>query len=364
MILCGGSCGGRFSRPVLGTTCYENRILQADEHTYFWPDCIFCIKNNIYLIVNIDTYKTNSRWTPTNIELRNFVIETKNKLKELGATKLNCRFTVDNESDEYCDFEYYMNMVRVIHDALNGEFLLGAGNFRTPRKDWYEHLAEQYIGGHYEIFDFHMQDGLDSPDDIKLFCDWILYLKNTYKMKIAVTEGNNFWDVSTAQGNSLLKWQIGCAEDIGASEFCWVYANWMNNGIVSDSDMSYNYNFHLVSEYWDDMLSFIQSKKPTSIINKEFGDMELKVLKVGMAGNQVKWLQKVLDQEYGFENSGGYDGKFGTLTRDQVKEYQTSNGLAVDGVIGKDTTFDLIWNAKELGKDYWFKKLQIYVAFE
>lgn len=127
-MLIGGSCGGRFSRPIQGTTCYENRILQNGEHAYFYQDCKFCLENNIYLIVNIDSYLTNSRWRPTNLELRNFVIDTKNRLRSLGSNKSNTRFTVDNESDEYCDFNYYMNIVRVIHDALSGEFDLGAGS--------------------------------------------------------------------------------------------------------------------------------------------------------------------------------------------------------------------------------------------
>ena len=55
-MLIGGSCGGRFSRPIQGTTCYENRILQRNEHKYFWDDCKFCLENNI-LLLEVNYYK-------------------------------------------------------------------------------------------------------------------------------------------------------------------------------------------------------------------------------------------------------------------------------------------------------------------
>ncbi|MCL5073861.1 MAG: hypothetical protein M1308_23660 [Actinobacteria bacterium] len=205
----GGSCGGRYSRPIIGITCYENRLLQNNEHKYFWEDSQFCIKNKIFLIVNIDTYKTGGRWMPSNQKLRDFVIATKNQLRTLGANKTNCRFTVDNESDEYCQtFEYYWNMVRVVHDALNGEFDLGTGNFRTVRKYWYENLASVYDQGYYEVFDVHYQDGLNNSNSITLFSNWLLFLKNKYQFKrIAVTEGNNFYNVSTKEGHNLLKFK-------------------------------------------------------------------------------------------------------------------------------------------------------------
>ena len=358
----GGSVGGRFSRPIEGITCYENRLLQNSEHKYFWTDAKFCISNNIYLIINIDSYLTNSRWYPTNQTLRDFVIWTKNELKKLGANKYNTRFTADNESDEYCDFEYYMNYVRVIHDALGRDFDLGAGNFRTQSKEWYEHLAEQYIGGHYEVFDFHMQDGLDEVTDIDIYIRWIEYIKNKYGIKrIAVTEGNNFYNVTTLHGHNLLKAQINYAEYVGCEDFCFPYVNWMNNGEEKDNNMAYNWNFHPVSPFWEDMKNFIRGK---NIIIEEFDDMKLKVLKLGSRGNQVKFLQEILAEEYGFENTGGYDGIFGALTEKQVKEYQRANGLSVDGIAGKDTMFDLIWNAEKFGRDYWWIKLQICMAFE
>lgn len=332
MILIGGSCGGRYSRPITGITCYENRILQNNEHSHFWEDCQFCLNNGIYLIVNIDTYLTGGRWCPTNQQLRDFVIATKNKLKKLGATKSNCRFTVDNESDEYCTFDYYMNMVRVVHDALNNEFDLGAGNFRTQRKDWYEALAKLSYQKYYEVFDYHMQDGLNDVDDISAYCNWIGYLKNTYKLRVAVTEGNNFYNVTTEKGHSLLKAQIRYAESIGAEAFCFVYANWMHNGIESDENMSYNWNGHLITSYWNDMREFINSKKPLERL-----DMELNYVKKGSRNEETKTIQQImLDEGYDLSPYGA-DGIYGKVTEAAIRKWQTDNNLKVDGIVGKET---------------------------
>ena len=358
-MLIGGSCGGRYSRPITGITCYENRILQNNEHKYFWQDSKYCIDNNIYLIVNIDTYLTGSRWRPTNPQLRQFVLETKTKLKSLGANKANCRFTYDNETDEYTSFDDYMNGVRVIHDALSGQFDLGAGNFRTPRKDWYEALAKLSYQKYYEVFDFHMQDGLDSTKDIDSYTAYIKALKYAHKLRLAVTEGNNFWNVSTSNGHNLLKYQIEKADEIGCEQFCFVYANWTSNSEEDHQGMSYCVNDRWVTDYWNNMINLIISKKP---ITPELDDMKLSVLKLGSTGNQVLWVQEILELEYGYENEGGFDGKYGSKTFNQISAYQKDNGLTVDGIVGKFTMADLVNKSSDVKK--WMNKLEIYMAYE
>ncbi len=57
-------------------------------------------------------------------------------------------------------------------------------------------------------------------------------------------------------------------------------------------------------------------------------------IKYGSSGSEVYKLQKKLNEK-------GYkldvDGKFGTKTQAAVKDYQKKNGLAVDGIVGKNT---------------------------
>ena len=82
------------------------------------------------------------------------------------------------------------------------------------------------------------------------------------------------------------------------------------------------------------------------------------VLKLGNRGNEVKLLQEKLNLRA--------DGIFGPLTEETVKDFQRSNGLEVDGIVGTNTLSKLNLsvnkrNIKELivhcsatpeGKDY------------
>ena len=53
------------------------------------------------------------------------------------------------------------------------------------------------------------------------------------------------------------------------------------------------------------------------------------VLKLGSRGNEVKVLQEKLNLKA--------DGVFGPLTEEAVKDFQRSNGLEVDGIVGANT---------------------------
>ena len=53
------------------------------------------------------------------------------------------------------------------------------------------------------------------------------------------------------------------------------------------------------------------------------------VLKLGSRGNEVKVLQEKLNLKE--------DGIFGPLTEEAVKDFQRSNGLEVDGIVGANT---------------------------
>ena len=53
------------------------------------------------------------------------------------------------------------------------------------------------------------------------------------------------------------------------------------------------------------------------------------ILKLGSRGNEVKALQEKLNLKA--------DGIFGPITEEAVKDFQRSNGLEVDGIVGADT---------------------------
>ena len=67
------------------------------------------------------------------------------------------------------------------------------------------------------------------------------------------------------------------------------------------------------------------------------------ILKKGMSGLHVQGLQHILHIYP--------DGKFGPLTEEAVKEFQTSHGLVADGIVGAKT-----WAALKSAEDGVFKK--------
>ena len=345
MIRIGGSVGGRYSRPIKGTTCYENRILQNNEHSYFWQDSKFCLDNGIYLIVNINTYMTGSRWTPSNIELRDFTIATKNTLRSIGANKFNCRFTWDNESLEYTNLNDYYGKLRVIHDALSGMFDLGAGNFRTSQLPAYAWLASKYNEEYFEVLDIHYQDGMDDVSDIEYIGGQFNAMVDAYNIKrVAVTEGNNFWNVCTPEHN-LLKHQIDVAEGYGCEDFCFAFVNWTLNGEEDHSNMSYCENDVPISDNWGDMLNVIKIKKPIV----EDDDMKLdKLYRTGSRGIGVKLIQMVVNIDLDLDPQLVEDGIWGKKTEEAVRAYQIERELAVDGIVGPNTMKSMILEYPEI----------------
>lgn len=110
------------------------------------------------------------------------------------------------------------------------------------------------------------------------------------------------------------------------------------------------------------LIKYVQQFRTKNFIGDD--DMKLYILKKGVKGNFVRWLQEILEVEYDFENEyyDGWDGDFGTLTEKQVKAYQSANNLDVDGVIGEEITMRLIENSED--PKLWFRHLQIMMAFE
>lgn len=65
--------------------------------------------------------------------------------------------------------------------------------------------------------------------------------------------------------------------------------------------------------------------------------LEMSVLKRGTVGAQVKTIQRLL-LSMGYDlGRYGADGDFGSKTDAAVRSYQKSNGLTVDGTVGKNT---------------------------
>ena len=64
----------------------------------------------------------------------------------------------------------------------------------------------------------------------------------------------------------------------------------------------------------------------------EIKEGSIKILKYGCKNDAVKELQKLLGMEEKYQT-----GYFGPITKGKVTEFQTSNGLKVDGIVGPKT---------------------------
>ncbi len=77
--------------------------------------------------------------------------------------------------------------------------------------------------------------------------------------------------------------------------------------------------------------------KPTTTTTKGDYTMEMRNLKKGCKGEDVRALQILLiGRGYSCGNSGA-DGDFGSATDSAVRKYQKAKGLTQDGIVGKNT---------------------------
>ena len=89
--------------------------------------------------------------------------------------------------------------------------------------------------------------------------------------------------------------------------------------------------------YYDDTVVIPEAVQETTKTSKGEFHMEMKVLKYGSKGNQVKALQILLMGNACSCGKAGADGDFGIATENAVKEYQRKKNLTADGIAGPAT---------------------------
>ena len=70
--------------------------------------------------------------------------------------------------------------------------------------------------------------------------------------------------------------------------------------------------------------------------------INIRMLKKGMKGGDVKALQRMLFMDGYSIGTAGDDGDFGSCTEKAVMNYQTDHKLDVDGIAGKQTFSELL----------------------
>lgn len=112
------------------------------------------------------------------------------------------------------------------------------------------------------------------------------------------------------------------------------------NGNSSEYVTEQNISFDSPSvAYWMRYVGDIGSKPPD--FESTF-ELKLRTLRIGMTGNDVKALQRLLFADGYSVGPSGDDGDFGKRTEKAVIKYQTAHNLTADGIAGKATFTELL----------------------
>ena len=238
--------------------------------------------------------------------------------------------------------------------------------------DEYNMLDWNYMLDHdtSDILGVHPLSSLGYPPNWQTIINWATMATARGKAYMITEGGSWFKQYMTADGWKVIKDTIIKAKELGYLATLIVLLD-MNEGDYNPKvgfrwfDKPFK-NIQKTSDYWSSFINLVNGYGNKYIAPiEEDEEMKLVNLKIGSKGNQVKWLQEILEIEYGYENTGGYDGAFGQITDTQVRQYQTDMGITIDGIVGKGTTFELIEKAGEhFSSAYWNTKLEVWMRFE
>jgi len=372
-IYIGGSCVG-WGSTTLDTTVNEIRFVQSTRHHPIdWNTVEMSLANKIKMIINIDSYGDgHNRGWHSEFNLRNFteeiITELLRRSNNSGIThnqlRKFCRLTFDNEANEIYSPHSYGLYLDIFYNQVNGRFDVGAGNFGNNRTDYYEYILQNHRNS-FEILDIHLQNGFETLTKIDQNIGWYGGMAKQYGKRISCTEANdtnnNLW---SDYGYMILKHQLEKAKEIGCEDFCMVFIK-MDRESPNYRKISFNYHGD-VNPRWNKFKRLIKDNKPIPIpepiIEEEDMKLELLGLNYVKKGQQVKWLQDILLNDYQVPNPGGIDGKLGSMTDKQIRDYQEEKELEIDGIVGEQTTMKLINESSDPKK--WMRNLQVYMAYE
>jgi len=372
-IYIGGSCVG-WGDTTPDTTVNEIRFVQSERHHPIdWLAVEMSLANKIKMIINIDSYGDgHNRGWHSEFNLRNFteeiITELLRRSNNSGIThnqlRKFCRLTFDNEANEIYSPHSYGLYLDIFYNQVNGRFDVGAGNFGNNRTDYYEYILQNHRNS-FEILDIHLQNGFETLTKIDQNIGWYGGMAKQYGKRISCTEANdtnnNLW---SDYGYMILKHQLKKAKEIGCEDFCMVFIK-MDRESPNYRKISFNYHGD-VNPRWNKFKRLIKDNKPIPIpepiIEEEDMKLELLGLNYVKKGQQVKWLQDILLNDYQVPNPGGIDGKLGLMTDKQIRDYQKEKELEIDGIVGEQTTMKLINESSDPKK--WMRNLQVYMAYE
>lgn len=104
---------------------------------------------------------------------------------------------------------------------------------------------------------------------------------------------------------------------------------------------------HNLVAYW--MRYVGDEEEPENTAEDKEADLEVRQLRKGMTGGDVKTLQRLLFADGYSVGKSGDDGDFGNDTEKAVKNYQKDHNLEVDGIAGVNTLTTL-WKCEPISR--------------
>ena len=152
------------------------------------------------------------------------------------------------------------------------------------------------------------------------------------------------WDDSGKGDNTGWSDHVGIVEKVANSVITVIEGNYSNS--VKRRDIKVNGRYirgYGVPKYDEETVEPVIEEEPKTETNKQgVCEVEVKVLKRGAKGSDVRALQTLLNG-YGYScGNSGIDGSFGPATEAAVKKYQKAKGLTVDGSVGPKTWAKLL----------------------
>ena len=338
----------------------RNRYVVTQGHmiSQFWHAYRHCVHHGIRQIIGLDWWQSTGHYYPSREHIRNITAEIKARLQRDGVSKDMACFENDNEPAKYnVPPDVHSWQANEIQDVLGNDYDCYAGSEEVSYRNFYNALNTIAKG-----YSFHLQNCALNKSATDASVNFMSSLAGNKGKLLTCSEGN-FQDPSHLSTWHNVHYHVEACRRIGAKDYCVIFLELRNH--TRYAWLAWRFN-KARKRYYDSYINLINEEKAKTPepIEEEIEDMKLYLLRRGVEGNFVQWLQEILDIEYGFENDfhDPYDGKFGPATEAQVREYQTTNGLQVDGIVGKETTTALINNAEKPSE--WMNKLKIYMGFE
>jgi len=221
--------------------------------------------------------------------------------------------------------------VSQVYAVANGRYYVGANNEEFglgAARNLYPYLFEN---ADFDYFDIHIQSTMIDPETWRVNFDtvrhWLSQSKawcTQYGKKLSCTEAN--WSkIKEETGHKDLMQERELAKQYGCEDFNIVFIKCF----ISKYDWL-NYDN---SAYWPDLRQKMLDERE---VFSMYG-IEINYVKPGSRNEETRAVQQLMEDE-GYDLSPyGADGIYGSVTKGAIEQWQTDNGLQVDGIVGKET---------------------------